>query len=305
MISEAVSAIKIRNVFKNFGQKTVLKDVTFDVPRGVIHGLIGHNGAGKTTLFRIILGLLKASDGKIEIFGTELSDQPYSKTQLGYVGENLGLYSSLSVRDNLIRFCRLYDITDCTSLVEEIIVQLDLVEYRDTAIRKLSAGTKQRVAIARGMMGKPQLIILDEFLQNIDPTWRHRLKEILINQRNNGVTSLISTHILGDVEELCDYVTLIKEGEILFTGRIVGLYEKLKRKTISVKMSTSDNAKAYRVLDAYDVAEVDDALLVTVDSREDIPRMTQMLLAKGLMLYETRIEKDSLETIYAKLHSSE
>ncbi|MEM2608734.1 MAG: ABC transporter ATP-binding protein [Thermoproteota archaeon] len=243
-MEDALNAVSIEGIVKTFGNKVVLNGVSFTVRKGSIHGLLGHNGAGKTTLFRIILGLLNPNKGNVKIFGVD----PSVKSRIGYVAEHPAFYSSLTVKENLIRFGDLKGIEDCKRIVEDLISRFDLSEYANTKFSKLSMGTKQRVAIARALMNNPELLVLDEFLANVDPVWRHKMKEILKGLRKEGVTILLSTHILADVEEVCEDVTIIKMGEILYTGSLDNLYKKIKLRIIMVKINTDNNAKACQIL---------------------------------------------------------
>lgn len=295
--------MSVEGIVKSFGRKTVLKDVSFIVRKGSIHGLLGHNGAGKTTLFRIILGLLNPNKGNVKIFGVDPKVDPSVKFRIGYVAEHPAFYSFLTVKENLIRFGNLKGVKDCKRIVEDLISRFELFEYANTKFAKLSMGTKQRVAIARAMMNNPELLVLDEFLANIDPVWRHKMKEILKELRKEGVTILLSTHILADVEELCEEVTIIKMGEILYTGSLDNLYQKIKLRNMMVKINTDNNARICQIL-ACDDAVTDDsgALLIPIESTEEISRITRTLIEHGINIYEVKELKPSLEEIYARLH---
>ncbi|MEM3712269.1 MAG: ABC transporter ATP-binding protein [Thermoproteota archaeon] len=296
-------AVNVEGIVKNFGNKTILNNVSLTVRKDSIHGLLGHNGAGKTTLFRIILGLLNPNKGNVKIFGVDPKVDPSVKSRIGYVAEHPAFYSSLTVKENLIRFGDLKGIEDCKRIVEDLVSRFDLSEYANTKFSKLSMGTKQRVAIARALMNNPGLLILDEFLANIDPVWRHKLKEILKELRKEGVTILISTHILADVEELCEEVTIIKMGEILYGGSLNDLYQKTKLKNMMVRISTSDNVRARQIFARDDVVSDDSgALLIPIENMEEISRITRILIEQGLNVYEVKELKLSLEEIYAHLH---
>jgi ABC-2 type transport system ATP-binding protein len=303
LLEREALAVSVENVTKIFGRKMVLNHVSFTVPRGRILGLLGHNGAGKTTLFRIILGLFNPSGGTVRIFGVDPRTDPGVRAHMGYVSELLGLYSSLSVRENLIRFGNLQGIPDGKELAENLIEKLDLHEYADVKIKKLSAGIKQRVAIARAMMNNPDLLILDEFLANVDPTWRHNLKEMMKALRKEGVTILMATHILTDVEELCDDVAIIRSGQILYTGSLDALYQRTKLRNLPyVRINTNDNSKAHQILAHYDVTNADDgALIMKVRDEKDTSQIVQALTSQGLSVYEVSPLKLSLEAIYSRL----
>jgi len=296
-------AVDVYRIVKNFGNKTVLKGISFSVQKGSIQGLLGHNGAGKTTLFRIILGLLNPTKGSVRIFGADLKADPNIKSKIGYVSEHPAFYSSLTVKENLVRFGNLKGVEDCERVVEELISRFELSEYANMKFAKLSMGTKQRVAIARVMMNNPELLLLDEFLANIDPVWRHRLKDILKILVKEGVTILLSTHILADVEELCENVTIIRMGEILYSGSLGDLYRKTGLKSIIVRIKTSDNVKARQILAKENVtSDNGGALLIPVENTEEIPKLVNILTDNKLNVYEVKEFKPSLEEVYARLY---
>lgn len=296
-------AISVEGIMKKFGSKTVLNNVTFTVQKGSIHGLIGHNGAGKTTLFRIILGLLNPDKGSVKIFGVDPKRDLSIKSKIGYVSEYLAFYSQLTVRENLIRFGDLRGVNDCEKVVEDLIGRFELSEFANMKFAKLSMGTKQRVAIARAMMNDPKLLILDEFLANIDPVWRHKIKETLKDLKKDVVTTLVSTHILADVEELCDHVTIIRMGEILYDGGLDDLYLKTGLRNLVAKINTNDNAKACQILAYAGASRAEDgALIIPVGSEEEVSTLVQALVDNKLSVYEARVLKPSLEEIYSRLH---
>lgn len=299
-----IPALEIEGITKTFKNRTVLNSVSFTVQEGSIHGLIGHNGAGKTTLFRIILALLNPDNGNVKIFRTDLRIDPSVKSKIGYVAEHPMFYSSLTVRENLIRFGNLRWVKDCKNVVEDLISRFELSEYANMKFAKLSMGTKQRVATARALMNNPKLLILDEFLANIDPVWRHRMKEMLKDLKKDGVTMLISTHILADVEELCDYVTIIKMGEILYDGSLEGLHQKTGLRNLVAKINTDDNAKAYQILNYAKATRAEDGtLLIPVESEEDVSTIVHTLINNKVSVYEARVLKSSLEEVYVRLHA--
>jgi len=206
----------------------------------------------------------------------------------------------------LVRFCKIYGAPDYRQRTEDLISKLGLGEFANMEVRKLSAGTKQRVAIARAVINRPSLLILDEFLSDVDPVWRYELKKTLKALKDEGCTVLMATHILADVEELCDNVTLIKEGQVLYTGSLSGLYHKAKFDLSTVRVNTSDNARARQVLSSYEVvSSPDGALLVCVKGAEEVPRIVQLLTSQGLAIFEVTPLKPSLELVYARLHGVE
>jgi ABC-2 type transport system ATP-binding protein len=295
-------AIDVKGIVKNFGSKRALKNISFEVRRGTIHGYLGHNAAGKTTTIRIALGLLVPNEGRIRIFGEALTEKPEIKARIGYVSEWLGLYPSATLKENLVRFCELRGTSKVHETVDRLIQEVELQEFADVKVKKLSAGTKQRLAIARALAGAPELLILDEPMSNLDPVQRNKLKKKFEEMKRRGCTIFMSTHILGDVEELCDCVTIIKEGQILFSGTLEELRRKVSFEHPVVKILTSHQTKACRILsrDYHVTKSRDGALLVAIEKRDEVPRIARAV--SGFDVYELRLLEPSLESIYTSLH---
>lgn len=288
----------VNQVSKSFGSKQVLNNVSFSVADAAIHGYLGHNASGKTTTIKIMLGLLKATAGSVRVFGEDISKKPEIKNQIGYVSEEVGLYSSVSARDNLIRFCHLYGLEDN---VDQVIEDFELQEFANIKVKKLSKGTKQRVAIARAFLGSPKLLILDEPTSNLDPIQRYKLKENLRKLRARGVSTFIATHILSDVEEVCDAITIIKNGRILFSGSFSDLHREVPLNGLTVQVSTSNNDEALRLLSKeYTVSNSGkDQLAVAVKEKADIANISRVI--DKLDIYEIKPIEPSLEALYKYL----
>ncbi|AAL80856.1 ABC transporter ATP-binding protein [Pyrococcus furiosus DSM 3638] len=187
--------VELENVRKSINRKEVLRGISLTVKPGEVHAYLGHNGAGKTTAFRPILGLR-------------------------YLPEYDLLYPSLSVWDNLKRYASLKGVYDEKEL-RELLEFFELLECARKKVSALSSGTQRRVAMARAFLGSPEVLILDEPTRELDPEWRLKFKRFLeryVKERNTAV--LFSTHILSDVDELCEKITVIKEGRVLFSGSL-------------------------------------------------------------------------------------
>lgn len=217
------SVVVFREVSKVFGRVRALDGVSFSVREGSIHALLGHNGAGKTTSIRIALGLLRPTSGSVEVFGYDPYRDPSVRADIGYAGEVEGFYKGLTVWSNLMRFCmiRFSDEAFCREEVKKLTDLFELHEILDRKYGKLSAGNRQRVVVARAFMGSPRLLVLDEPLNKLDPSWRARIKKLFRDYADkNRATILYSTHILPDVEEVSDYVTILRRGRVVFHGTL-------------------------------------------------------------------------------------
>lgn len=209
-------AVWTQNVSKFYGNKIALNDVSLKVPNGSVCGLIGPNGAGKSTLMSIIATLITASTGQVEVFGVPIDKTAEIRKLIGYVPDVLGTYSGLSVKEYLLFFADAYRIErdKRDALVEGLLELVDLTGKRDADVNTLSRGMKQRIGLARGLVHEPRLLVLDEPASGLDPRARIELRDIVSHLNSLGVTVLISSHILAELEEMCTDVVVLEQGSL-------------------------------------------------------------------------------------------
>ncbi len=232
-IDDTVPALRIRDLSKAYGAHIALNSVSLDVPAGAVCGLIGPNGAGKSTLMSIVATLLRPSRGTAEVFGAPITDVRAVRRLVGYVPDVLGMYSGITVEEYVRFFATAYGVTGdaVDPLVRGLLELVDLDSKRDADVNTLSRGMKQRIGLARGLVHEPKLLILDEPASGLDPRARIELRDIIGHLRSLGVTILISSHILGELEEMCTHAAVIE------LGALVG-YEDLSvelRRTVVVE----------------------------------------------------------------------
>ena len=222
--------IDVKHLVKKYGETTALRDLSFSVKKGDVFGLLGPNGAGKTTTVKILIGLLKPTDGFVRVFDYDPSETPIEvKKRIGYVPEEVTLYESLTVKE-FLDF--VVSVRGCDKSVERRINALlsafDIREYYELPISSLSQGTKQKVAIIAAMIHKPPLLILDEPLKGLDARTAKILKELLHLHVKNGGTILFSTHIMEIAESICTRIGIIYNGEIVAEGSVSELRTMIK-----------------------------------------------------------------------------
>lgn len=208
-----MKAIEIRNLSKYYGKSRGIVDISLDVEEGEIFGFIGPNGAGKSTTIRTLLALIFPSGGSAKIFGMDcIKDSAKIKTDIGYLPSEVNYYDDMKVKDLLYYSAKFYK-KDCSKRIHELsdILELDLNKRIDS----LSYGNKKKTAIVQALLHEPKLLILDEPTGGLDPLMQNRFFEILKEEKRKGTTVFFSSHILSEVQKLCDRVAIIKEGRIL------------------------------------------------------------------------------------------
>jgi len=228
--------VVVSNVSKSFNSTLVVNDISFDVEQGEILGLIGPNGAGKTTTIRMIMDIIKPDSGKIAILGERLSEN--AKNSIGYLPEERGLYRKLKVIDSIVYLASLKGITSHTARnrAEELLERIDMLPHKNKKIEELSRGMGQFIQFLVTIIHDPQIIILDEPFAGLDPVNTELLKDLTFELRNQGKSIILSTHRMNEVEELCDRVFMIHEGQSVLYGKLAEIKARYRGNSILVEL---------------------------------------------------------------------
>ena len=242
-----MNRVSFNNVTKEFKNKAVLKGVSFNIEAGDIYGLIGENGAGKTTLLKLIVNLLKPTSGNIQVLGKEIKKDSYD--YLRNIGALIGepvFYKKLTLYENFKVHCEYLGFYDEEKL-ESVLRRVGLHNKKDRKIKELSFGEKQRLAIAYALITEPELLILDEPTNGLDPIAIVELREILLKlNREFNTTIIISSHAINELETLVNKVMFLKNGEIVEDG----LLEEIKEKcSVYIEIEVEDSSKALAILE--------------------------------------------------------
>lgn len=235
-----MNVIEIKNLTKTYGKARGITNVSFNVEQGEIFGFIGPNGAGKSTTIRTLLSLIYPTSGSATIFGKDCNKfGPEIKKEIGYLPSEVFYYDNMKVID-LLKYSASFYKKDCSKRITELaeIMDLDL----NKKIDDLSFGNKKKVGIVQGLLHSPKLIILDEPTSGLDPLMQQKFFELLEEENKNGATILLSSHILSEVQRLCNRVAIIKEGKIIKVDKISTLQENNHKKfKIEIKSELKDN----------------------------------------------------------------
>ena len=210
-------AIKVHNLAHNFGEKTVLKDINFEIEKGKVFGLLGPSGAGKTTIIKILTGQLVATNGEATLLGKKtstLSGDDYKN--IGIMMDNFGLYERMSCYDNLKLFCKITGVS--VSEIDIVLQKVGLEEAAKTLVSDLSKGMRNRMLLARAILSTPKVLFLDEPTSGLDPKTTEEIHHLIQNMQEMGTTVFLTTHNMAEAEKLCENIALLNEGEIIEYG---------------------------------------------------------------------------------------
>ena len=222
--------LKIEHLSKNYGRFPALRDLSLEIPDGALHGFVGPNGAGKTTTMRILATLMKPSSGTAYVDGTDIVREGQKARKLvGYMPDFFGVYDSLKCWEYLDFYARCYGIsqTERKRMTRQLLELVQLEEKENEYVEALSRGMKQRLCLARSLIHDPKLLILDEPASGMDPRARAEMKSILRTLREMGKTVLISSHILPELSEMCDSLTILDHGQLVFSGSVDALSDRM------------------------------------------------------------------------------
>jgi ABC-2 type transport system ATP-binding protein len=292
----------LRKVFHiGFFRKRVeaVNGASFDVKRGEIFGLLGPNGAGKTTTIKSILRLIFPTEGEIRIFGRSADDREAAK-RVGYMPENPYVYQYLKPFEFLDLCGRLVGIpkSDRRDRSEELIDKVGLRHAVDRPIGKFSKGMMQRIGLAQALLHDPELLVLDEPMSGLDPIGRKEVRDLLIEQRERGKTLLFTSHILSDVELLCDRVVIMQRGKITSEGQVDDLLESVGRR-VEIRLSGASQALKDSLGSRGTI--LDDGrgrLTLRVEGQKSVDEIIRISNAAGARLDAMVPERQTLESLF-------
>lgn len=297
--------IETRNLDFSFksGQK-ILHNLNLRVPKGSIYGFLGPNGAGKTTTLRLLLSLLKNQSGVINFFGNDFQSNRISAlTKIGSLIEQPSLYMHLTGKENLEVFRLNYNCDK--KRIDEV---LEIVRLRDAANKKAKAyslGMKQRLSIAVALLHNPELLILDEPTNGLDPNGIIETRELIKHlNKEFGKTILVSSHLLVEVEKMATHVGIIHKGKLLFQGAL-GDLQQLKSKQSAIEIEVSDTLRANEILAGHFPLKKVNGTRVHVDfeSKERTAELNRMLVQSGIGVYHMAVTQNDLENLFIQITS--
>ena len=303
----AETVISIKGLRKDYRQGffmrlvTAVRDVSFDVKRGDIFGFVGPNGAGKTTTLKVLMGLVKPTAGTASILGIRVPSAR-ALQKVGFLPENPYIYPYLTPTE-FVEMCgslsglRRRSLRDRT---REVLDKVGILYAADRPARKLSKGMLQRLGLAAALVADPELLVLDEPMSGLDPVGRKEVRDIIVDERRAQRTILFSTHILSDVETLCDRVTILRKGEVVVTGHLDQLLRRDETMT-DITLSGIDDVQ----LDALSslglsVERRGPRVVVRVTGSETLQHVLTDLMSRGLQVIEVSPRQETLEDLFVR-----
>jgi lantibiotic transport system ATP-binding protein len=283
------------------GAKT-LHDVNLFVPKGSVYGFLGPNGAGKTTTLRLLLGLLKNQQGKLEIFGKEFGSHRIEiLKRLGSLIEQPSLYLHLTAKENLDIYRLIYKVDK--NRINEVLKIVGLEYTGKKKAKQFSLGMKQRLSIAIALLHQPELLILDEPTNGLDPNGIIETRELIkkLNKEHN-TTVIVSSHILNEVERMASHVGIIHKGKMLFQGTLTELQQMKSRQT-SLEIETNDNTTAAQLLQSFSLKSVNGKLVLPFENKSKTAAINKLLVEHGVEVYALHSQQDDLEQLFLDITS--
>jgi len=295
--------LKTTNLMKKFGDKEVVVNVNMNIKKGEIYGFLGPNGAGKTTIMKMIVNLVKPSSGEIDIFGEKLNNKAYETLKrIGSIIEYPVFYEELTSRENLELHCEYMGYYD-KGAIDKAMNLVKLKDIDNKVVKDFSLGMKQRLGIARAIITKPEFLILDEPINGLDPIGIKEIRELLkMLSKEYGITILISSHILAEIEQIADTIGVINNGRLIEQVSMESIREL---NTEYIEIITVDCIKAAYILEnelnVFNFKIIDNTIIRIYESTLDQKDISKALILNGIEIEGINKKNSSLEDYFLKL----
>ncbi|MEO7371600.1 MAG: ABC transporter ATP-binding protein [Ilumatobacteraceae bacterium] len=301
----ASSLLRLEGLTKKYPGVTALDDLTMELPRGLV-GLVGANGAGKTTMFRLLLGISKPTEGRIEVCGLDVATDPIGvRSRLGYMPEHDCLPLDQTAADVVSTFGELSGLPAraARQRASDILDLVGLDEARFRPISGFSTGMRQRTKLAQALVGDPELVLLDEPTAGLDPLGREEMLALVARLGSFGISVLMATHLLDDVQQVCDHVVMIDAGRLVVSGGTDSLLERTGLVTVDVGARFDELVVGLARAGMAAIA-ADGLVEVTVDGDQQMDRLRDVVADLRLPLYRLTTRLTSLDEVFLRLAAS-
>ncbi|MCY9664625.1 ABC transporter ATP-binding protein [Paenibacillus alginolyticus] len=309
------TVLSVKNLKKRIKNKEIIKGISFDVFAGEIFGFLGPNGSGKTTTIRMLVDLIRPTEGSIQICGHDVhKEHNQAMRHVGCIVENPELYSYLTGWENLEHFARMLPNVD-DKRIQEVVEIVSMDQRIHDKVRTYSLGMRQRLGIAQALLGRPSLLILDEPTNGLDPQGIKEMREFIQRLAAGGLSLFVSSHLLSEIQQMCHRVAIISHGEVIQVGAV----DDLVAQGGKVVWSVSPADKAEGLLEASPLVQAIEEIsqespiglpstvkqIVTQMDKENVPQVSQHLMEEGISLYAVEIKNPTLEDLFLSLTEGE
>lgn len=290
--------LSIKNLNKYYGKIHAVKNVSLEIQKGNVYGILGPNGSGKSTTLGIVLNVVNKSSGEYSWFGGTLKTHDALK-KVGVIIERPNFYPYMSAKENLELVCKIKGIN--YTKVNEKLEIVGLLDRKDSKFKTFSLGMKQRLAIASALLNDPEILILDEPTNGLDPQGIHQIRDIIKLIASQGTTILLASHLLDEVEKVCSHVLVLRYGEILYSGTVGGMTNQIGYFELQAENNLSIITALQNHSEIDIISEMDGKVIVHFKSTVDATQLNKYLFDKGVCLSHLVQKKMSLEEQFLAL----
>ncbi|MFD2117849.1 ABC transporter ATP-binding protein [Paenibacillus yanchengensis] len=299
--------LQLHNVTKKIGRRVIVDQLTFDVPKGEVFGFLGPNGAGKTTTIRMIVGLIKMTKGEVIVNGISIKNNfQLAMTHIGAIVENPEMYKFLSGYQNLLLFARRHQQVT-KARIDEVIQLVGLQHRIHDKVKKYSLGMRQRLGVAQALLHKPSVLIFDEPTNGLDPAGIRELRDYLRKlAKEEGIAVIVSSHLLSEMELMCDRIAIIQNGKLIDIRKIHELRQQVGVQQVTIEVSDAIAAQQHVQAFYPDLAVViqGNSIQLVID-RSTIPEVVRYLVHQQIDLFSIQLGQQSLEDQFLQLTGGE
>ncbi|MFD1063439.1 ABC transporter ATP-binding protein [Winogradskyella litorisediminis] len=290
--------LTINNLTKKFGYLTAVKDLSFTIQKGNVYGILGPNGSGKSTTLGIVLNVVNKTNGDFHWFDGNTTTHDALK-KVGAIIERPNFYPYMTAAQNLKLVCKIKGVS--TEKIDEKLEVVGLLDRKNSKFRTYSLGMKQRLAIASALLNDPEILILDEPTNGLDPQGIHQIRQIIKDIAANGTTILLASHLLDEVEKVCSHVVVLRKGEKLYSGRV----DEMINSYGFFELKAEKHSELLSLLEANDLfgnIKVEDQLITAfLNEPMSASEFNQLMFNKGIVLSHLVKRKESLEEQFLQL----
>lgn len=291
------TVLEVQNLSKNYNNIKAVSDLSIRVQEQMVYGILGPNGSGKTTTLGMLLGVINSNQGTYSWFENGTKDE--NRKRIGSLLETPNFYPYLSAKQNLEITAKIKGLDDASAEIEKVLKMVDLYERRNSKFKTFSLGMKQRLAIGGALIGSPEVLVLDEPTNGLDPQGIAEIRDLIIEIGRKGKTIIIASHILDEIEKVCTHCAILKNGKLLRTGTIKEIIGNQEHTLIQI--GAKDTKQLEKViledseLSIYKKSEENNLLIIRVSKSTTADQINQYFFEKGMVLNELVVYNESLE----------